>query len=396
MKRHGHKMDRIDEPPIVQVNRRVRHHLREGRRILNLGQAVSDLPLPPGLVEALASCLDPANINAYGPDEGLPELRQAIARHLEATFGAARNPDTEIVVTAGANQAFANVILALTDPGDVVLIASPWYFDHPFAVEAAGCRAIPVPTRLEDGFQLKVEALAPLVTPRTRAVVVVTPNNPTGACLPRETMQALEDLVLERGLYLISDETYNPMVFPGVAPASALELERGRAQVVTVHSFSKTLSLAGMRVGHLTAAPDVIEQVLKVQDAVIVCAPLLAQKAALVGLRADMTFHAERGRQLEERRKVVEAGLARIAALEWQAPHGAYFVFPRYAGGRPSLDLVLDILDETGVALIHGSAFGEAGEGHFRLSFGNSGVEALGEALERLEGYFRSKGRTDG
>ncbi|MDQ2809773.1 MAG: pyridoxal phosphate-dependent aminotransferase [Chloroflexota bacterium] len=362
-----------------------------GQDVINLGQGVSGFPPPAAaLAAARAALTDPAT-HVYGPEPGVPVLGHAIARKWLRDAGVTLDPDTEIIVTAGANQAAALAVLACTDWGDDVLLPSPYYFNSAMLAHLTGLHAIEAPLAAADGFALRWECLAPHLTPRTRAALLTTPGNPTGAVAdPAELARCIRELVA-RGITPIVDETYEYFVFDSArhwSPAADPDL---RPHIVTVGSFSKSFGLAGWRVGYLFGPPDLVRQALKVQDTLVICAPVISQIAVAAALDSDYypALAAQRA-ELAARRAALRAGLATIPALTWAETHGSLFAFLRVAGDPPAAALARRLITEAGVQLIPGSAFGHAGAGHLRLSYGAASVAEIAAALGRLSLFFYS------
>lgn len=363
--------------------------LASGGDILNLGQGVADFPPPSVALDAARAALPNPATHRYSSDAGLLELREAISRKWARDAGALVDPEREIIVTAGGNQATVLALLASTDIGDEVLLPSPYYFNNEMAVHLCGLRPVEAPLDPDAGFPIRWERLAPHITSRTRAVLLVTPNNPTGAVAePTELLRCAHEL-RDRGITLIVDETYEYFVF-GEARHMSLaadpELRRG---VLTVSSFSKSFCMAGWRVGYLLLPPEMMREALKVQDTLVICAPVVSQRAVAAVLDSDYypALAAQRA-ELAARRAALTAGLAAIPRLAWHETFGSLFALIRVADSPPVDELARDLITETGVLLLPGTTSGAAGEGHLRLSYGSAPILTLTEALARLQHYF--------
>ena len=361
-----------------------------GQPIISLGQGMTDFPPPPAALQAARAALDDPATHRYSPDPGLPELRAAIARKWQRDAGIAVDPDREIIVTAGGNQAVALALLTAADPGDEVLLPTPYYFNHQMAAHLAGLVPVEAPLDEEEGYALTWARLAPHVTPRTRAVLWASPSNPTGAVTDPATLRACAQECVARGLTLIVDETYEYLVYPPARHVSPAADPALRPQVITVGSFSKSFGLAGWRVGYLFAPPAVITQGLKVQDTLVICAPVIGQRAVAAALDSDYypLLAAQRAEMLA-RRAALRGGLAAIPRLSWRETHGAMFAFVRVDSALAADALALNILRRAGVLVLPGTIFGATGAGHLRLSYGATPVPVLVEALDRLAAYFR-------
>jgi len=374
----------IARPPIAQVNRHAARLAAEGRDLINLGQAVLGLPPPRPAVDAVQAYLEGERPHVYSPDPGLPEALVRVVRFLESHKGIANADPDRVLLTCGASQAFANALFTVTNPGDEVVVFGPYYFDHVFAIQLAGCVPVEVPlVRQGRGYAMDPDRLADAITPRTRCVVLVSPGNPTGFLADRATVEHLCRVCDRHGLWLLSDETYDLLTYPPhthVSPASLGLLER----VCVIGSFSKTLAMAAWRIGYLYGPPDLVEESIKVQDSLVVCAPVPAQHALMAAL-SDIEGYTRRARaELVRRREALWQGLEACPLLEPHEPDGGTFVFAAIRSEQDSLGFCTRLLDETGLVSVPGAAFGPLGEGHVRFSFGNQPVPRLEEAARRL------------
>jgi aminotransferase len=385
------------------IGRACQARKRAGGRLYPLAQAVPDFPPPPHVQEALRASLEKESTHRYTVDPGLPELREAIARVLGGARGAAWSAEEQILVTAGANLAFAEVLPALADPGDEVLLLSPYYLNHGMAIELFGARTVEVPLDPGRGFAVDFAALERSVTPRARALVLVNPSNPTGVVLGRGDVERLLHFAEAHDLWVVSDETYEDFVLeaPSDGWASAASFPAHSDRVVVLGSFSKSAGLSGWRVGWIAGPPALVHEVLKCHDTMIICAPVAAQHGALAALHGDRGWLEAHREEMRRRRRVVLDVLGASRTLETSpgSSRGAMFVLVRPSTGSlaSSTATALDVIAETGVALVPGAAFGGLGEGWLRLSFAAAGEAELREALLALEGYFarRPRGATD-
>jgi aspartate/methionine/tyrosine aminotransferase len=360
-----------------------------GRAVISLGQGVAAFPPPPAALKAARAALaDPAT-HTYSPDAGLPALRAAIARKWHRDAGIAVDPEREIIVTAGGNQAIALALLTCTDPGDTVVLPSPYYFNHEMTAHLCGLTSVEAPLSPDDGFQLTWERLAPHITPATRAVVLTTPSNPTGAVADPAALVACARELAARNVTIIVDETYEYFVFGAARHYSLAADPALRPHVVTVGSFSKSFGMAGWRVGYLFAPPEVAGPALKVHDTLVICAPVIGQRAVAAALDSDYyPLLAAQRAELATRRAALATGLAAIPQLHWQETFGSIFAFVRVLDGPPVAELAPLLIREAGVLTIPGTAFGAAGARHLRLSYGSAPVPVLDEALARLSAFF--------
>ena len=378
----------ITAPPIELLNSRMAELTAAGADVISLGQSVPWFAPPPEVRAAVAESLRSSEIDVYSDVVGLPELRDAVSRKLAELNGIAADPATNIIITPGSNQAFIVALLTLVEPGDEVLLPSPYFFNHQMAIALCGARAVEVPLDEEEGFQLRIQDVEPLVSAKTRAIMINSPNNPTGAVYRKEEMTGLVEFLVERGIYVISDEAYETFCFDGAEHFSPGSVADTAERVITLGSFSKTFGMTGWRVGYLVADAEICRQAVKVQDSMVICAPVVSQIAALAALRHSSEFVTDHLSELARRRALLIERLDAVKALSWRPTGGAMFAFLRADVGRDSWDLTYDILKEAHVLVIPGASFGRGGEGFLRVSYGSSERDRLEEALDRLERYF--------
>ncbi|MDH4207575.1 MAG: aminotransferase class I/II-fold pyridoxal phosphate-dependent enzyme [Anaerolineae bacterium] len=373
-----------------QLGARVAALRTEGGKVINLGQGVSGFPPVKAALEAAQKALAEPTTHVYSGDAGLLPLRDALSAWLAQHNGVEVDPEQEVIITAGANQGFILALLTLLEPGDKVLLPSPFYFNHEMSIRIVGAVPIEVPLREETGFQLTLDGLEPYLEPQPRALVFVSPNNPTGAVYHPQELQRIARELAARGIAIILDETYQAFVYDGARHFNPGSIPEARSQVISVGSFSKTFSLAGWRVGYLIAEPHFVKQAIKVQDSMLVCAPVISQRAALGALLTPPEELARRRNILAKRRQLLARGLAEIPRLRWHPTSGAYYAFMRVEGCTDSVALAWDLLERAHLAVVPGSIFGRNGEGYLRLSYGSVEQSALEEACGRLDRYFKT------
>lgn len=371
-----------------ELGARVAALRNEGADVINLGQGVPGFPPVATAMEAARQALAEPSTHVYSADAGLLPLRQALSEWLADRNGLVADPDTEMVITAGGNQAFFLALLTLLAPRNKVLLPSPFYFNHEMSLRIVGAVPIEVPLREETGFQLTLDDLEPYLKMQPRAVVVVSPNNPTGTVYHPEELERIAGMAEARGIAIIFDETYQAFLYDGAQHLSPGSIPEARSHVITVRSFSKTFSLAGWRLGYLIAEPDFVQQAIKVQDSMLVCAPVISQRVALGALKTPLEGLTRRRNVLSERRQLVAQSLAEIPRLHWHPTKGAYYAFVRVEGCTDSAALAWDLLERAHLAVVPGSIFGRNGEGFLRLSYGSVARSDLEEACGRLARYF--------
>ncbi|MFL6278733.1 MAG: pyridoxal phosphate-dependent aminotransferase [Vicinamibacterales bacterium] len=373
-------------PPFDILNQKAIALRQAGHRVLSLGQAVPGFPPPPAALEAASLALTDPDVHRYSADAGLLSLREAICDRFREHLHVEATPD-DVIVTAGGNQAFMLTALTLLDPGDDVVLAAPYFVNHEMAIRAAGGVPIEAPAEESSGFRPRWSDIESQLTPRTRAVILCSPSNPTGAVIERDELERTVYELSRRGITLISDETYLHFVFEGTHN-SAASIHAWKENVVVVGTFSKSFAMTGWRVGYVMANPRVCEQAIKIQDAMIICAPVISQKAVEAAIRDDWNYITRFHGELRHRRTVLRDGIARIPALHWEPAAGGFFAFVRIPDGQDSEQLAAAILDRAHVVTIPGASFGRCGERFLRLSYGAAAVDELVEACSRLSEFF--------
>jgi aspartate/methionine/tyrosine aminotransferase len=378
-------------PPFDTLNQKAIGLRQAGHRVVSLGQAVPGFPPPPAALEAAAHALTDPDVHRYSADAGLLSLRQAICDRFREYLNVEAAPG-EVIVTAGGNQAFMLMALTLLDPGDDVVLAAPYFVNHEMAIRAAGGVPIEAPADESSGFRTRWSDIESHLTPRTRAVVLCSPSNPTGAVIERGELERTVYELSRRGITLISDETYMHFVFDGTH-TSAASTPAWQENVVVVGTFSKSFAMTGWRVGYVMANHRVCEQAIKIQDAMIICAPVISQKAVEAAIRDDWNYITRFHGELRHRRTVLRDAIAGIPALHWEPAAGGFFAFVRIPDGQDSEPLAAAILDRAHVVTIPGAAFGRCGERFLRLSYGAADVDELVEACGRLGEFFAAPER---
>ncbi len=356
--------------------------------VISLGVGEPDFDTPAVVVEAGGQALRSGRTH-YTSNFGTIELRRALATHLRGRYEVAYDPDTEIVITVGASEALAATLSAVIDPGDEVVVAEPTYVAYVPDIIFAGGTPVFVPARPDDDWQLDPDAVEAAITPRTKALFIGFPNNPTGAVLEPDRIRALAAIAERHDLLVVSDEIYDRLVYGGHRHEAFSALPGMRERTILLGGFSKSYAMTGWRVGYACAPAELLDGIVKVHQYIIMSAPTVAQDAALVALtEADEDVEQMRA-EYDRRRRMFVAGLERIG-LPTVEPRGAFYAFPYIGGtGLSSNDFSERLLHEGQVAMIPGSAFGASGEGYVRASLAAS-HEDLEEALMRIERFISS------
>ncbi|ASJ12324.1 pyridoxal phosphate-dependent aminotransferase [Thermococcus thioreducens] len=359
--------------------------------LISLGIGEPDFDTPEHIKEYAKEALD-RGMTHYSPNAGIMMLREAIARKLREQNGIDADPKTQIMVTVGANQAFLMGFAAFLREGEEVLIPSPMFVSYAPAVILAGGKPVEVPTYEENEFRLNVDDLEKHVTEKTRALIINSPNNPTGAVLTRKDLEEIADFAVEHDLMVFSDEVYEHFVYDGARNHSIASLNGMFERTITINGFSKTFAMTGWRLGFVAAPEWIIERMTRFQMYNSTCPVTFAQYAAAKALKDERSWKAveEMRREYERRRNLVWKRLNEMG-LPTVKPRGAFYIFPRVKDtGLTSKEFSEMMLLEAKVAVVPGSAFGSAGEGYIRISYATA-YEQLEEAMDRMEKVLREK-----
>jgi len=377
----------VDPSPIGETRRWVLgRSFPDDKPLIDLAQAVPGFPPALELRRHLGErLLDPA-AHGYTPILGLAELREAYAAHLSGFYRAPISA-SEVGITSGCNQAFCLAVMSLAQAGDQVILPRPHYFNHDMWMRMQGIEPVPLDFRPGSGAVPSPEDAARLIGPRTRAIVLVTPNNPTGAVYPAATLRAFHDLARARGIALILDETYKDFLPEGERPHDLFDDPDWRRTVIHLYSFSKVFALTGYRVGAVTAGTAMMTEIEKAMDCVSICPPRIGQEAALYGLAHLMPWARGNTRALGARADALQAGLAR--SNRWRLVSiGAYFAYVEHPfDGRSSIEVSRALADRKNLLTIPGEMFGKGQDRFVRLAFANVADDRIAPVLDRLERF---------
>jgi aspartate/methionine/tyrosine aminotransferase len=370
------------QAPVIPV---VGDLLRDNPGAISLGQGIVHYGPPQEALDALAAFhADPAR-HKYGPVEGNPELVQAI----DAKLGGA-GPERRIVVTAGGNMGFLNAVLAIADAGDEVILNAPYYFNHEMALTMTDVRPVLVDT--DDDYQLRPDAIRKAVTPRTRAVVTISPNNPTGAVYPEAALREVSEICRTSGIYHIHDEAYEAFTY-GAPPFSPASLSGGESRTICLYSLSKAYGFASWRIGYMLVPKALFPAIRKIQDTNVICPAVVSQYAAIGALKAGAAYARSFLPGLAEVRKTAIRELSALAPkVVFPVTQGAFYFLLRLRSELPPLRLVERLVREHKVAAIPGDAFGQKGCS-LRVAYGalekDTALEGLGRLARGLDVLLR-------
>lgn len=368
------------QTPVIPV---VAALLRRHPEAISLGQGVVHYGPPPEALEQIGEFLARPENHRYQSVRGIPPLLEALTDKLQAENGIRVGTESAVVVTAGANLAFVNALLAIADPGDEVILPLPYYFNHEMAVVMAGCRPVPVATA--EDYQLRPEAIRRAITPRTRAIVTISPNNPTGAVYGEASLREVNELCRMRGLYHISDEAYEYFTYEGARHFSPGSIAGSAGHTISLFSLSKAYGFASWRVGYMVVPVHLLEAVEKIQDTLLICAPAISQYAAVGALRVGRDYCRSHLASLALARERVLAELSQLgSACSVPAAQGAFYLFLRLDTSWRPMDLVGRLVSDFGVAAIPGTTFGLTEGCYLRISYGGLTEGTVAEGIRRL------------
>lgn len=352
------------------------------KNVISLGVGEPDFPTPWTVREAAIYSIEKGQ-TTYTSNLGLIELRREISKHGMKRYQVEYNPETEILVTTGVAQGLDLVARALLDQGDEVLIPEPCFVSYKPCVSLAGGVPVPIETTCENNFQVSVESLEAKVTPRTKAVLIGHPSNPTGAALQRKTLEEIVDFACRHGLYIISDEIYDRLTYDGEHVMVA-SLPNAFDRTITLNGFSKTYAMTGWRIGYACAPANILHTMMKIHSYTMLSAPTPGQKAALEAMRRGEKYAIAMAAEYKRRRNLIVDGFNAMG-LDCPMPGGAFYAFPSIrATGLSSEQFAEQLLYSQQVAVVPGNAFGLGGEGHVRCSYATD-ASLIKKALERIE-----------
>jgi aminotransferase len=352
--------------------------------VIGLGLGEPDLVPPPHVLEAVKRALDLGKTH-YTLTSGLPELREALAKKAKREYGLTYNPETEVLVTVGGTQAIFLALMALTNPGDEVLIPDPGFVCYQPSVLIASGIPVSMPLLEENGFRLNAEAVMSHVTEKSRIMIVNSPNNPTGAVFSYDDLSSLARLAVECDLIVISDEVYERITYEGVRHYCLASFPGMRERTLVVGSFSKTYAMTGFRVGYVLGPEELIAPMMLTHQFSVACVSGPAQYAAAAALEGPQDFVDDMVAEFDRRRRLLHKRLNEIEGFSCILPKGAFYVFANIKRlGMSSEELAEVLINEGKVVTVPGSAFGRYGEGYLRFSYATQ-YDKIEEALDRIE-----------
>jgi aspartate/methionine/tyrosine aminotransferase len=372
-------MDAV-QAPIVPV---IGGIIRQVPGTISLGQGVVHYGPPHAALDAVRDALTDASTHEYQDGAGLPALVERLAEKLRAENGIDVARGARLMVTAGANMAFVHAVLAITAPGDEIILNVPFYFNHEMAIQMADCTAVRVAT--DDRYQPRLDALRAAITDRTRAIVTVTPNNPSGAVFSEDALRAINALCRDRGIYHIADEVYEYFTYGAARHVSSGSFPGSEGHTIAMYSLSKAYGFAGWRVGYMTYPEHLADGMAKSQDTIVVCAPVASQVAAIAALDVGRGYCEPYVRELEVIRDIVVSKLAALAPrVTVPAADGAFYVLMKVETALDPMTIAERLIRDYKVAVIPGPAFGMTDGCYFRVAYGALQKETVAEGIGRL------------
>jgi len=355
--------------------------------VVSLGVGEPDFNTPWNICESGIYSIEQGS-TSYTSNRGLQALRDTLSRYLAQHYGVNYDSNNEMVITTGVSEALDIAIRAITDPGDEIIVAQPSYVSYAPCVTLAGGTPVPLRCTEKDHFKINPDTLAEQITPKTKALVMNFPNNPTGGVMTKSDLKAVADIIIDHDLLLISDEVYAELTYEGSHCVAATVSDLWE-RTITLNGFSKAYAMTGWRIGYLCAPEELCDAALKIHQYVMLCAPVMGQVGALEALRSAEEDKNSMVNEYRLRRNLFVAGLNRIG-LSCHVPEGAFYAFPSVEKtGLTDTEFAERLLKEQKVAVVPGSVFGPGGEGHLRCAYAVSRKD-LGVAVERMDRFLQS------
>jgi len=359
-----------------------------GRKVVHLEIGDSCFDTPDHIKDAAIEAINQGDTH-YTPTAGIPELREAIAESVKKDYGVEVDWNKNVVVTSGCKQAILAATLSIVDEGEEVLYPNPGYPEYEAAACFAGGKPIPYRLSVENDFKVNPDEIAELITPKTKLLVINSPENPCGSVVARDDLRALVELSEDHGFYILSDEIYRPILFDREKHHSPLEVKGGLDRIVVVDGFSKRYAMTGWRIGYALVPEEVMPQVFTLLNVMTSCPNSISQRAALAALKGPQEPVFQMAREYERRRNLAVEKLSEVDGIKFAKPRGAFYLMMDVRKALEKLKMnseqfVKMLIEKYGVAFLHGTALGSYGEGFLRMSFATS-EEEIAEGIERFK-----------
>lgn len=374
--------ERLQDLPVTERSKMIMM-AQQVPGVITLGRGDPDLDTPQHIIKAAQQSLEEGYTH-YTAWSGMPELRRAIAEKLKVDNGITVDPKDEVLVTVGAQEAIFLTMFTILNPGDEIIVPEPRYTPYDSSIKLAGGKIVPLVTKAEDGFQVLARDVEKLITPRTKAILLISPNNPTGTAITRQNLEELAALAQRHDLLVVSDELYEKLVFDGFKQYSMAALPQMAERTITVNGMSKAYSMTGWRVGYVAGPRELISPMNELKYAITICTPVASQRAALAALTGPQECIKETVDIYDQRRKLAMNRLDRLG-IKYVVPKGTFYLFADVRKfGMISFQFCTFMLEKAKVLIFPGTVFGAAGEGFVRISLLAS-LEQLEEAFDRME-----------
>ena len=386
--RFAKRMERLGTESAFEVLAKAKALEAQGKQVVHLQIGEPDFDTPANITEAAIKALKEGKTH-YGPSAGLPAFRKVIAEYISKTRKIEVSPD-EIVVTPGGKPVIYFALTLLVQEGDEVIYPNPGYPIYESVINFSGAKAIPLPLLEKKNFRFEIKDLENLITPRTKAIVINSPQNPTGGLFEPEDLKAIADICIKNDIYIFADEIYSRLIYGG-EHHSILSVPGVKDRTIMMDGFSKTYAMTGWRLGYGIMPVPVANQMARLMTNVNSCTATFTQIAGMEGLTGPQTEVEEMVKEFEKRRNIIVDGMNSIDGFRCNKPKGAFYVFPNIEGtGMRSNELADYLLEEGGVAGLSGAAFGKYGEGFLRFSYANS-VENIEKAIDMIKAALKKR-----
>jgi aspartate/methionine/tyrosine aminotransferase len=373
------RMNRVQAPIIPVVGQLI----KANPGTISLGQGIVSYYPPQEAIDSISLFLANPENHQYKSVAGIPPLLQVITEKLALDNDIKITDKQEIFVTAGGNMAFMNAILAITSPEDEIILNTPYYFNHEMAIKMAACQVILVDT--DKNYQLRPEAIQAAITEKTKAVVTISPNNPTGVVYPESALRKVNQICQEKGIYHIHDQAYEYFTYDQARHFSPAAIVGSESQTISLFSLSKAYGFASWRIGYMVVPQTLSEAINKIQDTILICPPVISQYAAFGALQVGKSYTLEHLKTIKQVREICLNSLAEISDICRIAPaEGAFYFFLKIQTDRGDFPLVKKLIEADRVAVLPGSTFGMKEGCYLRLAYGALSPETALEGMERL------------
>lgn len=377
--KNSKRLDAVQSPIIPYIGELTRNN----PGTISFGQGIAFYRPPKEAFDSVQKCLTDESINRYGPVEGIPELQHALINKLNVVNGIEVNTGNAVIVTAGSNMAFNTTVLAITDPGDEIILPLPYYFNHEMSLMMERCKPVLVPCNEE--FHLDIDKIKSAITNKTKAIVTISPNNPSGAVYTQQELLEINQLCKEHNIYHISDEAYEDFYYEQHQHFSSASHLDTQQHTISLFSFSKGYGFAGWRIGYMVIPEHLLPAVKKIQDTILISPPVISQHAAVGALTTNANYLQDNRDAMSSKREMVLSKLNNLSALKTKpTSEGAFYTLLSIDTKNNDMQLAQTLIEKYGVATIPGSAFGIEDGCYLRLSYGALADEKIDQGLDRI------------